>query len=121
MINKNKNDLLIVSGLSGAGKSTALIALEASIDTLIRRFKETRRAHPLSEKGQENLTEAIDEEIKLLASFREFSDNIIDTSNLRANDFKDKVKRVYGDGIQDMLVSFVSFGFKQGILYVFLR
>ncbi|MDQ2736554.1 MAG: RNase adaptor protein RapZ, partial [Pseudomonadota bacterium] len=72
--------LPLLAQLRAEGVSIQAIFLDASTDALVRRFSETRRAHPLADRGA--LVEAIDLERELLADLREVS-TIVDTSNLR--------------------------------------
>ncbi len=91
-----------------------IIFLEASDDILVRRFKETRRRHPLACNG--SVLDGIREERKRLQNIRGRADIVIDTSNLRVQDFKEMVGEMLsgGDGGR-LLVSITSFGFKYGL------
>lgn len=92
-----------------------IIYLEASDEVLIRRFKETRRSHPLSETS---IKEGIQEERRLLARTRTLADFIIDTSNMKTAKLKETIKElVSGDeeGSSSFLVNVSSFGYKHGV------
>ena len=100
---------------SGFAKAKILF-LDASDTVLVRRFKETRRRHPLFEKGK-SIAESIREERGMLAPMREHADKIIDTTNLEPLGLRREVAQYFGhDGTKDSLVvTVVSFGFKFGI------
>lgn len=93
-----------------------ILFLEAENDIMIRRFKETRRPHPLLTGDIKNMKEAIDEERKLLSSIRDAADRIIDTSNYTPHQLRHLVMSYYGvlhkNGID---ISLISFGYKFGI------
>lgn len=92
-----------------------IIYLEASDEALIRRYKETRRNHPLSEKS---VKEGIREERAMLARTRTLADYIIDTSNMKTAKLKETIKDlVTGDenGQQNFIINVSSFGYKHGI------
>jgi len=93
-----------------------LLFLDANDDTLINRFKESRRPHPL-QTAKVSLADAIDIEREVLEPIRSSADVIIDTSNLRASELRARIQRDFLPGTVDnslhILVS--SFGFKYGI------
>ncbi|MBP5427246.1 MAG: RNase adapter RapZ [Clostridiales bacterium] len=92
-----------------------ILFLDASDDTLIKRYKETRRIHPLSANGM--LIEGIQEERRRLCSIRNKADNIIDTSNLSSKTLKNKINAMFvNEGEEDRIITnIVSFGFKYGV------
>jgi len=93
-----------------------LLFLDADDDTLINRFKESRRPHTLQGETV-SLAQAIDIEREVLEPIRESADVIIDTSKLRASELRARIQRDFLPGTVDsslhILVS--SFGFKYGI------
>ncbi len=93
-----------------------IIYLDANGSTLIKRFSETRRKHPLSNK-QVALRQAIAEESELLEPIATAADLTIDTSHMGVHELRDIVKkRVHSDpGARGMSILFISFGFKKGI------
>lgn len=96
------------------GISYEIIFLEASDDILVRRFKETRRRHPLAYNG--SVLDGIREERKRLRNIRGRADLVIDTTNLRVQDFKEMVEEMLAtDKDERMQVSITSFGFKYGL------
>jgi len=94
-----------------------VLFLEASDETLVRRYHETRRRHPLA--GEGNVIDGIRAERKALAHLREIANQVIDTTSLTVHQLKDQMVRSYGpQGHQGGLtVSLVSFGFKHGVPY----
>lgn len=92
-----------------------IIYLDADDATLIKRFSETRRRHPLS-NAQTSLNEAIAAERMLLAPIAERASLTIDTSELSLHDLRDIIaKTVIADPGSGMMILFESFGFKRGI------
>lgn len=95
-----------------------IIFLEADDDTLLARFKETRREHPLCGDGV-TLTEAIARERALLQPLREAASYLIDTTGLSTRALRQRLKTIYneyaGDAAQPMRAEVLSFGFKRGL------
>ena len=89
--------------------------IEASTEVIIKRYKETRRVHPLAPHGR--ISQGIAEERKRLASLRQKADFIIDTSNLKPKQLKEILVKRYAitDSKKSMTVTVVSFGFKHGM------
>ncbi len=93
-----------------------LLYLDASTDTIIKRYKETRRNHPLAwECG--SLDEAARREREMLAPVRARADHIIDTTALSTAKLRGEVLRLFDSGETKggMAVNVVSFGFKYGL------
>jgi UPF0042 nucleotide-binding protein len=90
-----------------------ILFLEAETDVLIRRFKETRRPHPLGG----NLVEAIQSERESLAVLRQNADRVIDTSSFSPHQLRHFISSLYfpKEGPKDLTVSLMSFGFKFGV------
>jgi len=92
--------------------------LDATTDTLVRRFSETRRRHPLSSdelnEGQRALQQTIERERELLSDLRA-SSHVIDTSVLRASQLQGWVKALLGVPPGQLTLVFQSFAFKRGI------
>ena len=95
-----------------------IVFLNADTNTLIQRFSETRRRHPLSGKTQQTqaatLIEAINKERSLLEPLRNQAHSI-DTSNLPAHALRSWIQDLLKDKPQGLTVIFESFGFKKGI------
>lgn len=92
-----------------------LIFLDTDDNTLVKRYKETRRNHPLNNK--DGLLASIQEERRMLKSLRERSDYIIDTSTLTNNQLREMFMEIYNlTTVNSMFeIKVVSFGFKHGI------
>lgn len=91
-----------------------LLFLEANDDVLVQRYKQTRRKHPLSEKGM--LLEGIKNERMLLQEIKGKSKHIIDTSQQTPKQLREKIIRMFSGGGQNQLtLNVVSFGFKYGV------
>jgi len=97
------------------GLAPALLFLEADERSLLRRFSETRRPHPLA--GEEPAIEGIRAERVALAPLRKVADVILDTSAFTVHQLRDYVRERYDvrTGGRRMTVSVVSFGYKHGI------
>jgi UPF0042 nucleotide-binding protein len=95
------------------GHDVRVLFLEAKTDTLIKRFSETRRRHPLSDDGR-TLTECIERERALLAGLADIA-NRVDTSDLGPNTLRNWVKDFVGVPATGLTLLFESFGFKHGI------
>lgn len=92
-----------------------ILFLEASDETLVRRFKESRRPHPLSPDGR--ILEGIREERVRLGEIKGQAHKIIDTSNLTNRQLKEQIKLMYSsNGVEPSLnITVTSFGYKYGI------
>jgi len=90
-----------------------ILFLESTDEALIRRFKETRRPHPL---GSRDLTKAITREIRLLSDLRKDADKIIDTSAMTPHQLRRYITQtLLKKGPREMIVHLLSFGYKFGI------
>lgn len=92
-----------------------IIFLEASDEALIKRFKETRRRHPLSDGG--SIISGIKDERQKLTEIRRMANSIIDTTNLTAAQLKQELYNIFIEGrkFKGIIVNVMSFGFKYGI------
>ncbi|MDR0569891.1 MAG: RNase adapter RapZ [Clostridiales Family XIII bacterium] len=105
-----KNALL---KLDESGIPRKILFLDASDEALLRRFNETRRAHPLA--AQSNL-EGIAKERQRMAEAKRMSDLVIDTSGMKVAALKDEVKKLFLQKSEDVFgVNIMSFGFKYGV------
>ncbi|MEA4891569.1 MAG: RNase adapter RapZ [Peptococcaceae bacterium] len=104
-----------LSEMKELGHKTNILFLDADTPTLVKRFKETRRRHPMASEGE--LMEDIRLERKLLEDLRERADVVVDTSNLKVKELKEVMEaRIGKGGCQDQFhVYVVSFGFKYGL------
>jgi len=90
-----------------------VLYLDSNDETLVKRYKETRRTHPLSR--EQNLLGGIHQERNLLKPIFDISDFRIDTSSLPAKELKQKIISQFGNMKEDYFsVTFMSFGFKHG-------
>jgi UPF0042 nucleotide-binding protein len=90
-----------------------IIFLESSDDALIRRFRETRRLHPLFDAS--NIKDAINEERQLVGWIKDISDRVIDTSQLNTHELRRFVLNTYSQNEQKMKINLMSFGYSYGI------
>ncbi len=102
-----------ISILRSQGIDLKVLFLEASLESLVKRFSETRRRHPLSNDNT-TLAESIQNEKQLLNSLAELGHHI-DTSNLSANTLRGWVKDFVSQDNNGLTLLFSSFGFKHGI------
>jgi UPF0042 nucleotide-binding protein len=94
-----------------------ILYLDASDDALIRRYKESRRIHPMMKEGR--VVEAIQLERERLEKLRLKATNIIDTSNLLPKQLKEIISELVSDNEvsqKKLIISVISFGFKHGML-----
>lgn len=93
-----------------------ILFVEAAPETIINRYKETRRSHPLSSSTR-SLEETVALERAALAPVRSRAEYIVDTTALSTAKLRGEVLRLFGDGVKprEMSVSVTSFGFKYGI------
>ena len=105
-----------LSDLEEMGCDYKILYVEASPETIIKRYKETRRLHPLARDGR-SLDEAVHRERTLLEPVRDRAEYIVDTTALSTAKLRGEVLRLFGSGgpQQAMSVSVISFGFKYGI------
>ena len=93
-----------------------ILFLDASNDTIQRRYKETRRQHPIAVTDHVSIQEAIEKERKLLRPLRSRARYVIDTSLLSAAQNKERICGLFLDkGKTPMALTVVSFGFKYGL------
>lgn len=92
---------------------TKVLFLESNVETLVKRFSETRRKHPLSQDNM-TLAESIVAERELLSGLGALG-HVIDTSHLSANTLRGWVKEVVASDQAGLTLLFTSFGFKHGI------
>lgn len=97
------------------GHDYEILYLDASDETLIKRYKETRRSHPLSRDGA--IGEGIRLERQKLQKLKEMAATILDTSRLNPTQLKEELRHLYLEGGErnHFMVSLITFGFKHGI------
>ncbi|MBQ4381941.1 MAG: RNase adapter RapZ [Oscillospiraceae bacterium] len=92
-----------------------ILYVDATVDTIVKRYKETRRRHPLDTEGI-SLVEAVHREIKILEPVRQRADYTIDTTGLTLGRLQRTLFRMFGAGGEDKIrVSCMSFGYKYGL------
>ncbi len=98
-----------------SGFSYEILFLEADDDVLVKRYKESRRQHPLSQEGR--LLKGIREERKALEVIKSKANYIIDTSTLITRQLKQEINSIFLEGrtFKGIIINIVSFGFKYGI------
>jgi UPF0042 nucleotide-binding protein len=106
----------VIDGLRAAGVDLRVLFLEADEQTLITRFKETRRRHPLADGG--NVAEGIAAERRLVEPMRARADFVLDTTGLRPNHLRHRLadEMLPATTPSRLAVTFTSFGHKHGPL-----
>lgn len=100
--------------VQAGGVDLRVLFLDASDETLVRRFEQVRRPHPL--QGEGRVLDAIAAERRLLAPLRERADVVLDTSELAPQELARTVRAMaHGNGADALRISIVSFGFKYGV------
>ena len=110
------NDLFQeLSSLEEKGYQYEILFLDASDDVLIKRYKETRRSHPLSRNG--SIQEGIRKEREMLRDVKTKSTYIIDTSQILTRQLKEQINSIFVDNknYENLVITIQSFGFKYGI------
>jgi UPF0042 nucleotide-binding protein len=104
-----------LSELKHKGYNYELLFLDAKDETLIKRYKESRRKHPLSE--DDRLPESIAKERAKMNAFKDIATHIIDTSFTSRKEFQDKLASLFSDSLENkgIIINVISFGFKHGI------
>ena len=97
------------------GYNFEILFMEANDTTLLKRYKESRRMHPLSQDGR--IEDGINKERAILKDIRNKSDYVIDTSNLLTRELKEELEKIFvkNEEYNSLMVTILSFGFKHGI------
>lgn len=105
----------VLNQLEEKGYNYHILFLDASTEVLVKRFKETRRMHPLAEMGR--IDKGIEIEREQLEFLRNNADYIIDTSRMLIRELKSDIDRIFVDGksFQNFVITILSFGYKYGI------
>jgi UPF0042 nucleotide-binding protein len=105
----------VLRDIRNFGFKYEILFLDCSTDVLVKRYKETRRVHPLSDGGR--IEKGIETERDKLEFLRRRADIIIDTSHLLIRDLKAQITSIYVDdnGFSNFYITILSFGFKYGI------
>ena len=101
--------------LTVAGVNYEILFLDSSDEVLVKRYKETRRTHPLAQNGR--VADGIQEERKRLEFLKKQADYIIDTSNLLTRELKQELDKIFvqNKNFKNLVITVLSFGFKYGI------
>lgn len=104
--------------LQSQGLTIEMLFLDASDQTLVRRFSETRRPHPLA-RGAITLLDGIRSERTALAEVRKLADRIIDTTDYTVHDLRQSIERQYAaeEAGRPMVITLLTFGYKFGVPY----
>ncbi|MBR5361693.1 MAG: RNase adapter RapZ [Lachnospiraceae bacterium] len=99
------------------GYSYEIIFMDASDATLLKRYKETRRIHPLATPPENRVEDGIRKERGILETIKGKADYIFDTSNLLTRNLKEELDKIFvtGENYNSLMINIVSFGFKNGI------
>lgn len=105
----------ILENLRKNGYSFDMLFMEATDSVLLKRYKESRRMHPLAPEGR--VEEGISKERKILEPIRGISDYVIDTSRLLTRELKEELDRIFlkNEAYNSLMITVMSFGFKYGI------
>lgn len=104
-----------LSDLKTKGCKFEILFMDADENVLIKRYKETRRVHPLAADGR--VEDGVHRERKALQTIRHNADYIIDTTNLLTRELKEELDRIFVENgeYNNLMVTVMSFGFKYGI------
>lgn len=105
----------VLDRIKGTGVGYEILFLDAEDSVLVKRYKETRRNHPLS--GGERVDKGIEEERQRLAFLKERADYIIDTSRLLTRELRAELDKIFvqNQDYKNLFITILSFGFKYGI------
>ncbi len=105
----------VLDKLRTNGIEFEILFLDAREQTLIRRYKETRRSHPLAIDGR--VEDGVRQERKVLETIRKEANYVLDTSNLLTREFKEELDRIFVENQEynSLMITVMSFGFKHGI------
>ena len=105
----------VLENIQIPGLGVEVLFLDADDDTLVRRYKETRRSHPLAGNGR--VDDGIRMERERLRTLKEYADYILDTSKLLTRELKAELEKIFVENreFKNLMVTVLSFGFKYGI------
>ncbi len=105
----------IFSNLKEKGYKIEILFLDSTDEALLHRFSETRRIHPLSEKGL--VMDGISLEREKLSSLKKMADRVIDTTSSNVHQLKDIVQQYFlpSSGHKKMIINVISFGYRYGL------
>lgn len=105
----------VLAALKKKGYKYEILFMDASDEVLIKRYKETRRQHPVSPTGR--VEDGIAQERKILEQIKKEADYVIDTSGLLTRVLKEELVKIFvkDEKYNSLMISIMSFGFKNGI------
>lgn len=105
----------VLEHLREKGKQFQILYLDSTDEVLVKRYKETRRTHPLS--GGERVDRGIAEERVRMEFLKKQADYILDTSNMLTRELKTELEKIFvhNQDYKNLFITIVSFGFKYGI------
>ena len=105
----------VLEGMAAASQKYEILFLDAADEVLVKRYKETRRTHPLARGGR--VDRGIAQEREKLAFLKRHADYIIDTSKLLTRELNMELEKIFVEGreFKSLVVTVLSFGFKYGI------
>ncbi len=106
----------IIDSMKDRGIPVEVLFMDASDEVLIKRYKETRRIHPMNSPG-DRIEDGITKEREVLAEIKKKADYIFDTSTLLTRELKIELDRIFVENAEynSLMVNIMSFGFKHGI------
>lgn len=105
----------VLKQLKEKGYQFEILFMEADAKSIIKRYKETRRVHPLAAEGR--VEEGVYKEKEVLEGIRKNADYVLDTSNLLTRELKEELDRIFvkNEEYNSLMITVMSFGFKHGI------
>ena len=105
----------VLQELKSGDYNVEILFMEAGDDVLIKRYKESRRVHPLAVEGR--IEDGVRQERKVLDKIRRQADYVIDTTSLLTRELKEELDRIFvnNEEYNSLMVTVMSFGFKNGI------
>jgi len=104
----------VLSELAGKGVQVHLIFIDCNDEVLIKRYSETRRRHPLAQRGV-SLADAIGEERRLLRPLVAIAEKVIDSSDMNVHQLRRLIATGYAQATEGLTLMFQSFAFKRGL------
>lgn len=106
----------IITRLREQGHDIEILFMDCAEEVLIKRYKETRRLHPLNSEG-DRIEDGVRKEQGILAEIKKLADYIIDTSTLLTRELKEELDRIFvkDEYYNSLMINVISFGFKHGI------
>lgn len=107
----------VLERLRQEGYTFEILFMDANDATLLKRYKETRRVHPLATEEDFRIESGVRKEREILSSIKKKADYVIDTSKLLTRELKEELDRIFirNEEFNSLMVNIVSFGFKNGI------